>query len=72
MVAKDHAQEDLRRSIVVTDSTVSNFSEKVIHNIKVLGLVPTVVKQTMGFLTQMEDIVDLDTNQEFQLVVPKK
>ncbi|AET01898.1 hypothetical protein MTR_8g022850 [Medicago truncatula] len=79
VVPKDHAQVDLGRSIVVTDSNMSNFSENVIHDIKVLGLAPTVAKQTMDFLSdswtnmgQMEDIVDLDPNQQFQLLIPKK
>jgi len=64
---------------VVTDSNLSNFSENVIHDMQVLGLVPTVTQQTMDFLSnswanmgQKEDIVNLDTNEQFQLVVPKK
>ena len=46
---------------------------------QVLGLVPTVAQQAMDFLSnswanmgQKEDIVNLDTNEQFQLVVPKK
>lgn len=79
MVLKDHAQVDLGRFIAVTDSNMSNFSENVIHDMKVLGLAPTVAKETMDFLSdswanmgQMEDIVDLDPNQQFQLLIPKK
>jgi len=70
VVPIDHAQEDLGRSIVVTNSNLSNFSENVIHYMQVLGFVPTVAQQTMDFLSnswvnigQKEDIVNLDTNE---------
>ena len=70
VVPIDHAQEDLGKSIVVTNSNLSNFSENVIHYMQVLGFVPTVAQQTMDFLSnswvnigQKEDIVNLDTNE---------
>jgi len=79
VVLIDHAHGDFGRSIVVTDSNLSNFSENVIHDMQILGLVPTVAQQTMDFLSnswanmgQKEDIVNLDTNEQFHLVVPKK
>jgi hypothetical protein len=79
VVPIDNAQEDLGRVIVATDSNLSNFSENVIHDMQVLGLVPTVAQQNMDFLSdswanmdQKEDFVNSDSNQQFQLVVPKK
>jgi hypothetical protein len=46
---------------------------------QVLGLVPTAARQTMDFLSdswanmgQKEDSVNSDSNQQFQLVIPKK
>jgi len=64
---------------VATDSNLSHFSENVIHDMQVLGLVPTVAQQTMDFLSdswanmgQKEDFVNSNSNQQFQLVVPKK
>jgi hypothetical protein len=79
VVPINHAQGDHGRFIVVTDSNLSNFCENVIHDMQILGLVPTVAQQTMDFLRdswanmgQKENIVNLDTNEQFQLVVPKK
>jgi len=73
VVPIDNAQEDLGRAIVATDSNLSN------HDMQVLGLVRTVAQQTMDFLSdswanmgQKEDFVNSDSNQQFQLVVPKK
>jgi len=75
----DNAQEDLGRAVVATNSNLSHFSENVIHDMQVLGLVPTVAQQTMDFLSdswanmgQKEDFVNSDSNKQFQLVVPKK
>jgi hypothetical protein len=71
-------------SILVQDSNLSNFSTNVMHDMQVLGFlsVPTAAKQTMDFLNnnywanmaQTEEMVDSvgSTNQQFQLVVPKK
>jgi len=73
VVPIDNAQEDLGRAIVATDSNLSN------HDMQVLGLFRTVAQQTMDFLSdswanmgQKEDFVNSDSNQQFQLVVPKK
>jgi len=68
-------------SIVVTNSDLSNFSASVIHDMQVLGIVPTEAQQTMNFLSESwanmarnDEIVDLDenTSQPFQLVIPRK
>jgi hypothetical protein len=83
VVADSILLENQDRSIVVPNSNLSNFSANVIHDIQVLGLLsaPTAVQQTMDFLnnswanmTQIEETVDSvgNTNQQFQLVVPKK
>jgi hypothetical protein len=44
--------ENQDRSIVVPNSNLSNFSENVIHDMQVLGLIsaPTAAQQTMDFL----------------------
>jgi len=79
VVPIDNAHEDLGRTIVVTDSNLSNFGENVIHDMQFLGLVPTVTQQTMDFMSdswanmgQKEDFINSVSNQQFQLVVPKK
>jgi len=62
-------------SVVVTDSNLSNFSANVIHDMQVLGLVPSVAQQVVDFLSdswvnmgQKEEIAYLtrDTGQPFQ------
>ncbi|GAU43589.1 hypothetical protein TSUD_27910 [Trifolium subterraneum] len=74
--------ENQDRSIVVPDSNLSNFNANVIHDMQVLGILsaPTAAQQTMDFLsnswanmTQTKEVVDSvgNTNQQFQLVVPK-
>jgi len=75
----ENAQEDVGRAIVATDPDLSHFSENVIHDMQVLGLVPTVAQQLWIFLSdswanmgQKEDFVNSDSNQQFQLVIPKK
>ena len=79
VVPMKNAQEDLGRAIVATYPDLSHFSENVIHDMQVLGLVPTVAQQTMDFLSdswanmgQKEDFVNSDSNQQFQLVILKK
>ncbi|GAU22855.1 hypothetical protein TSUD_282220 [Trifolium subterraneum] len=70
-------------SIVVPYANLSNFNANVIHDMQVLGLLsaPTAAQQTMDFLknswanmTQTEEMIASvgNTNQQFQLVVPKK
>jgi len=65
----------------VRDSDLSNISADDIHDMQVIGLVPSVAQQTKDFLSdswdnigQNEETVDLtgDTGQPFQLVVPRK
>jgi len=51
VVPIDNAQGDLGRAIVATYSNLSNFSENVIHDMQVLGFVPTVGQQTMDFMS---------------------
>lgn len=41
------SQEDFGRSMVVTNSKLSNFSSNVIYYMQILGLVPAEVQQTM-------------------------
>jgi hypothetical protein len=83
MVADSIPLENQDRSILVPYSNLSNFSANVIHDMQVLGLLsdPTAAQQTMNFLnnswanmTQTDEMVDSvgNTNQPFQLVVPKK
>jgi len=79
VVPIENAQEDLGRAIVATDPDLSHFSENVIHDMQILGLVPTVAQQTMDFLSdswanmgQKEDFVNSNSNQQFQLVISKK
>jgi len=36
----------------VTNSDLSNFSVSVIHDVQVLGIVPTKAQQTMNFLSE--------------------
>jgi hypothetical protein len=52
MVADLTPLENQDRSIVVQNSNLSNFSENVIHDMQVLGLIsaPTAAQQTMDFL----------------------
>jgi len=66
---------------VVTNPDLSNFSSNVIHDMQVLGLVPNDAQQVTNFLSdswsnmaQNDESVDLvgNTNQPFQLVVPRK
>jgi len=64
---------------VASDFNLSHFSENVIHDMQILGLVPTITQQTMDFLSdswanmgQKEDFVNSDSNQQFQLVILKK
>ena len=65
-------------SIVVTNSDLSNFSAFVIHDMQVLGIVPTEAQQFLSEswanMARNNEIVDLDDNisQPFQLVVPRK
>ena len=68
-------------SIVATNSDLSSFSAFVIHDLQVLGLVPTKTQQVMDFLSESwanmahnHEVIDLDenTSQPFQLVVPRK
>ena len=83
----DHTLNDFEQelgtnnSVVGIDPNLSNFSANVIHDMQVLGLVPSVAQQTMDFLIdswanmgQKNETVDLarDTGQPFQLVVPRK
>ena len=75
--------ENQDRSIVVSNSNLSNFSANVIHDMHVLGLLnaSTEAQQTTDFLnnswanmTQTEKMINSvgNTNQQFQLVVSKK
>jgi len=75
------SQENFGRSMVVTNPNLSNFSSNVIHDMQVLGLVPNDAQQVTEFLSQSwsnmaqnDESVDLggNTNQPFQLVVPRK
>jgi hypothetical protein len=68
-------------SVVGTDPNLSNFSTNIIHDMQVLGLVPSAAQQTMDFLSdswanmgQNNESVDLarDTGQPFQLVIPRR
>ena len=78
----DHTLSDFdqelgtNNSVVGTDPNLSNFSANVIHDMQVLGLVPTVALQTMDFLSdpwanmgQKNETVDLarDTGHHFNL-----
>jgi len=65
----------------VTNSNLSNISVNVIHDMQVLGLVPSVAQHTMDFPSdswanrgQKEESVDFtgDTGQPFQLMIPRK
>lgn len=56
-------------SIVVTDSILSNFNTFVIHDMQVLGFVPTEVQQAMYFyseswanISKKDEMVDLNEN----------
>jgi hypothetical protein len=83
MVADSIPLENQDRSIPVPNSNLSNFSANVIHDMQVLGLLnaSTEAQQTTDFLnnswanmTQTEEMINSvgNTNQQFQLVVPKK
>ncbi|KAK2442246.1 hypothetical protein QL285_013459 [Trifolium repens] len=83
VVADSIPLKNQARPIVVPKSNLSNFSANVIHDMQVLGLLnaPSTTQQTVDFLsnswanmTQNEEIVDLagNTDQQFQLVVPRK
>jgi hypothetical protein len=83
MVADSVPLENQDRSILMPDSNLSNFSTDVIYDMQVLELSSalTATQQIMDFLNnsqdnmaQNEDMVDSigNTNQQFQLMVPKK
>lgn len=70
----DNFEQELgtNNSIVGTDLNLSNFSANVIHDMQVLGLVPTVAQQTMDFLSDSWTNMGQKEDQPFQLVVPRK
>jgi hypothetical protein len=83
VVADSIPLENQDISILVQDSNLSNFSTNVIYDMQVLELLSalTATQQIMDFLNnsqdnmaQNEDMVDSigNTNQQFQLMVPKK
>jgi hypothetical protein len=83
VVADSIPLKNQARPIVVPESNLLNFNANVIHDIEVLGFLnaPSAAQQTIYFLsnswaniTQNEEIVDSagNTDQQFQLVVPKK
>jgi hypothetical protein len=47
---KDHTCEAFGRSIIMTNSNLSNLDRNGIHDMQILKLVLTVTRQTMNFL----------------------
>lgn len=70
----DNFEQELgtNNSVFRTDLNLSNYSANVIHDMQVLGLVPTMEQQTMDFLSDSWTNMGHKENQPFQLVVPKK